>query len=1460
MLKRHKDLLRPLVANLRAILAGATSADGTWQRGDLDRELERLGIAPDGTAIPIDALPNPTAAERRARIAADAYLTAAMNGLKGTEAEQKRRAAREEFVERAAYTWINRLLALRTMEARGLIDETLRANPDYEGIPEALFVLRQTDPARCAGADGGWWAVVEDACKVQAAFLPGLFDLGDPSAALRPSTAALLRCVALIGGVPAGFTLAEADAAFAGPDAIGWAYQFYQEAAKARVYEKLGSGGKAASRAEIAAATQLFTEPYMVQWLLQNSLGRSYHEAYPDSKLPEAWAYYIRQRPEGQTAPESPRPLEALDLIDPCCGSGHFLREAFDIFAAMYCERHPHLSAAEIADRILERHLHGIDLDPRAAQLAALTLYLRAWEFVKDEGKRQKAKGLASITYHPPALNIATTPSFSNLQPSSFILQPFLTRHLRRHPQDRLLAPLLEGVFKALEQADILGSLLRPAEHIEAAMKALQQPHTVPMDFDADDAALRRTITTMARHDPAELKRMLLDRVAQSFAAESGNADDVAAQLFGREAERGVRLLQLLDRKYAVVATNPPYMGSKNMGMPLKKYVERHYPEGKRDLFASFILRSLELCRSGGRVAMITLHTFLATTSFVELRKKILQVSKIDKFVHLGTGTMKSLSNPNAQGFCMYVFQESRVSSNEYINSVFFRLVDCQDKEEALLSIIKNFDTSHPRIFLRHKNDFINLPGYQFAYYLNSELLMLLIHDKGRNHGAVRANQYADFVMGLSTANNERYSRCYWEVRNLERWKPLVKGGGYSKWAGLEWLVVDWQYDGSRVKSYPLSAVRNEYYYLLSGLTYTMAAHGNVALRKLKPHSIFEAKSPGIFVRGRDQVKENLIMLSLSSKTVNYILRSVNPTVDASQGYTEIMPIPHLGGENQDILNRIGDILVLLKRSIVARKITELDFNDYISASTTLANPIDSVLHLLEGFVEKKLQQSFSLSQKTIEQILDETGTPAGFHPLLAGYDALPDLPADLDLPPLPQEVIDYLAAHQRIVPPPAELRRIKARLRALYEAGPGASSADDEEPDTTDNGQRTTDDDEAVSGAHIPIPTETFLEELSVKMQLHPISVYWLLEELRAEGAHCKPEEQRLLEDRLSVLILRLLGHRWPKQIEAGELVPTWADPDGIIPITPGAGETTLADRLRARLRAEDGDLGVQHVEALLAELTGLTLEEWVRREFFKRHMRQFKYRPIAWHLASKPSASERTAGTGRGRRSSVVGRRPPAFECIVYYHACGGDVLARIRTQYVEPLLRAERQRAEDARRANDETAAALATGRIQELEAFAAKLRHVADEGFEERMKDEGRRMKDAAGFDAGNASVPPLDRWDGDGYLAPATYDDFLRQEHAWRVDLNDGVRVNIAPVQLAGLLVSDVLKAADARKALADRARWRSDERRWVRAGKLPRCGWMDEGVPESRKWTELVPQRAAEKAKLEEKRRTIMGR
>ena len=670
MQKRQKDFLRTIVAALRRSLAGGVADDGGWQRGDLDRALERLGIATNGDATSRDALPaNLTAAEHRARYAADAALQTAADRLKGAEATTARQAARAEFVERAAYTWINRLLALRAMEARGLIDETLRTNPEYNGIPEALFVVRSDDPAQAAGADGGWWAVIEGACRAQTLALPGLFDLHDPAAALRPSTPALLRALALVGGVPAGFTLAEADAAFADPDAVGWAYQFYQEAAKTQVYLKLGGGGKAATRAEIAAATQLFTEPYMVQWLLQNSLGRAYHAAYPTSALPATWAYYLRERPSGEEP--DPRALAQLDLLDPCCGSGHFLRAAFDMFVAMYREQQPTMPAASIADTILRQHLYGVDLDPRAAQLAALTLYLRAAELVHDERRRLRQP---PQVYQPAALNLASTPTG--------LTGGALERHLRLHQGDRVLRPLLEGVFAALEQAAILGSLLRPATQLARAIDALQQ-YQMPMDEDPADMELRRTITELAKSNPSALKQLLLDRVAESFAAEMRTGDDVAAALFGREAASGVRLLQLLDRTYTIVVTNPPYMGSGNMDAPLKKYVEQQFKTGKRDLYAAFILRCLELCRPDGRVAMITQQSWMFLRSFANLRAVpddalattrskgeftgLLRETTIETLAHLGPHGFEEISGEVVQNAMFVLHKRTPASAHRMV-------------------------------------------------------------------------------------------------------------------------------------------------------------------------------------------------------------------------------------------------------------------------------------------------------------------------------------------------------------------------------------------------------------------------------------------------------------------------------------------------------------------------------------------------------------------------------------------------------------------------------------------------------------------------------------------------------------------------------------------------------------------------------------------------------------------------
>ena len=963
----------------------------------------------------------------------------------------------------------------------------------------------------------------------------------------------------------------------------------------------------------------------MVKWLLQNSLGRTYHELYPDSRLPETWEYYIRETAnqrisESRDACSPIRSLADLTFMDPCMGSGHFEREAFDMYFAMYREQYPDMSATEIADRILTRHLHGIDLDPRAAQLTALTLYLRAWEMVRDERRAKRLPGPGS--YRPPAMNLATTPT--GLTPGS------LERHLQRHPEDRIYRPLLEGIFAALEQADILGSLLRPGEQLDAAIQKFRTQGGGQLGLLAGDDDLNRLLGELARHDPGELKRVLLERVVRSFAAEAADADDVAMALFGREAGEGVRLLYLLDRKYAAVATNPPYMGSGSMTEGLRRYIESHYRSGKRDLYAVFILRCLNMCHPCGRLAMVTQQTWMFLKSFADLRSVseehlgkghqpmepagLLHETTIETLVHLGANAFEEISGAVVQ-ITLFVLAMRRPPKDHRLCAL--RLVGAKESSEKMALLKRAVLSEVSGVwFTPVQKQLCEIPTAPVCYWLPEPLLRLL-------QSPNRLATILTVKKGLDTADNARFVRLFWEVGGPDqRWRLSPKGGGYGRWGGQNSYVVDWQSDGARIKSLGRGTPRNEQYYGSPGITYTEFGQGCLGVRVLPPGAIFNTSSPGVFFSGSSKELEAAGILNC--RISSFYLRVFQPSVQhLGEGYVPILPAPDVPVE---CIHLLVAAITASKQSLVNSCVDEPTFVGSAQRSETKARGqgfehdqmrMAAILHTLEGQLEFGVFSAYALDSQSTQRVLDETGTPAGWYPLILGRDTVPALPIDLDLPPLTQQAFDRLAGHERIEPDTIGLSRIRSNLRTLYEAGPGAKANDLnlEELEHHDV------EDEAAIGAYMPIPTETFLEELSQKLQIHPISVYWLLEELRAEGVRCKPEELRLLEDKLSVHVLLLLGHRWPRQIEAGEPVPSWADPDGIIPLTADSGEAPLADRVRDRLRAEDGDRGAQQVEALLLELTGQTLDEWLRRNFFVRHVRQFKHRPIAWHLASTPT-----------------------------------------------------------------------------------------------------------------------------------------------------------------------------------------------------------------------------------------------
>ncbi|AWY01111.1 type II restriction endonuclease [Marinomonas primoryensis] len=756
----------------------------------------------------------------------------------------------EQLIEQVGYTWFNRFCALRFMDVNqynrimvisplagqfqpevlaeakaGHIDE----NVVSEATREKVFGLLSGSVASRDGQSEAFRQLIVAVCNDLHRIMPYLFErIEDYTELLMPDD--LLSGNSILAYTREAMTPEACESV----ESIGWLYQFYISEKKDEVFDGLKKNKKITPE-NIPAATQLFTPHWIVRYLVENSLGRLWMLNNPNSKVIEQMDYYIQPVEEEKNFLKISSP-EEIKVCDPACGSGHMLTYAYDLLYIIYSSTGDY-DDAEIPSLILTNNLYGIEIDERAAELAAFALTMKA---IKG-GPNSDGSNRRRFFRNPVEPNICRLEKvvLTDEELNSYI--DFVGKDL--FTQD------LRATLKEFEKADNFGSLIQPT--------------------------LKTSADTLATLE----------------------SKDVSGQLFLTETHKSVlkvlKQADYLQQKYHVVVANPPYMGSKGFDFDLLSWSKEKYPEcwdrGVSDLYALFIERISSLVYQSGYMSMITMQGWMFASSYSLLRKKLFGKMTLRSMAHLGARAFDSIPG-QVVTTTSFVFLNN---FNAQLNGDYIKLTDGGnelEKEKLLESAIRN----GTNLYSSNAETFKKIPGSPVAYWATKKQIDVYL-----NHELI--TDYASFKAGLSTGDNHKFQRQWYEVSQDQsiygassasevgslKWVPCNSGGKYRRWYGNNDVVVNWAREGNEVKSFKGSAVRNEDDYFKAGLTYNKISSGKFACRYKEKGFIFDDTGRSISVSNEDL---ELIQGYLLSSVAGCYLNILVPTLSFTSNELSNLP------------------------------------------------------------------------------------------------------------------------------------------------------------------------------------------------------------------------------------------------------------------------------------------------------------------------------------------------------------------------------------------------------------------------------------------------------------------------------------------------------------------------------------------------------------------------------------------
>ena len=776
----------------------------------------------------------------------------------------------DQVIEETAYTWFNRIIAIRFMEVndylpsrvRVLSSESGSATPDIVSQSDTVDLnLSQEEIEKIHTAkaenryDDAFQLLFIKQCNELNDILPGLFEKTDDYMELLLNITYTSDGVVrmLIDTVPEDNFNVKTEGQV---EIIGWMYQYYNTDPKLAVDKKVKSGKKV-SKEELPAKTQLFTPDWIVKYMVENSLGRIWieHLRAVDSSVDEkakaeefGWKYYL---PEVEQEPDvaaqlvevrkSYRDLTPQDIscIDPCMGSGHILVYMFDVLMDIY--KSEGFSERDAVFEILENNIHGLDIDLRAYQLSyfALMMKARGYNRIFFRGRKNEE----GIHVH--------------VQPKVYAIEE--SNHINRDHLKYFGANL-----SAEEKADAMTQMLKLLDQLIDA----KEYGSILTIEDCDWNLLRRFVEEYSYSG-----QMNMDAVGIA---------DTQKKLISLINEG-----ETLAKKYCVSSTNPPYMSSSDMSTKLSDFVKRNFPDSKSDFFACFIERIIQFTRKNCIYSMITQHAFMFLSSYVDLRKKLAH-NIIVNMAHLGPHAFDEIGGEVVQ---TTAFANCKVDIEEY-KGQYVRLVEVNGEKEK-----EKLFLSHKNVYLAKQTEYSTIPENPIVYWISQNLLKTFLNSK--------LGDYANTCNGFTTGNNNLFLRLWHEVNinNIDfwqssiksaassklKWFPYNKGGGFRKWYGNNDYIINWENDGKAIKEYGHLVPRSLKYMFHESVTWNKITSGCNAFRYKPNGTMFDVAGLSMFANKREDI---FYLLALCNTVyARKILTILSPTLNCETGHVSSIPV-----------------------------------------------------------------------------------------------------------------------------------------------------------------------------------------------------------------------------------------------------------------------------------------------------------------------------------------------------------------------------------------------------------------------------------------------------------------------------------------------------------------------------------------------------------------------------------------